>query len=220
LIAAARSTIWIAWVVWSVSAVVSTWRSQHLNVQRVASFTLLRLCPVYLPVSLIGQVHIVKASFILIAQSPCLIQTFAGGSFAIILEAYEPVGRRALITTFSYVYADPIYARRTAATSSCINWRILSYDCAILELLPLKSMHTELYFWRVKTYSSPWYEPMACRLDRQHSSRRKAVEDCSGCNGELHVWFVNVEEDSSRKYILWGIVFWVIYGTLALYCSL
>jgi hypothetical protein len=94
----------------------------------------------YLPVSFIGQIHIVKASFILIAQSSCLIQTFTGGTFAIVLEAYEPVGRWALITTFSYVYANPLYACRTAATAtpSCINGRILPYDCTILELLPVR----------------------------------------------------------------------------------
>ena len=167
-----------------------------MNVQRVASFTLLRLCPVYLPVSLIGQVHVVKAPFILTAQSSCLIQTFAGGSFAIILEAYEPVGRRALITTFSYVYADPTYARRTAATSSCINWRILSYDCTILELLPVRVDAYRVVLLTsenvlVALVRNRWNVVWICSTQVltcvRGSCRRKAVKNCGGCNGELHV---------------------------------
>lgn len=109
-----------------------------MDVQRVARLTLLRLCAIYLSTSMVASVHVIKTLAILIAQGACLIQALASGTFAIILEAYKPVGRWALITTFSFVHANPFHARRTAATSGCINRRILSYDCTILELFPVR----------------------------------------------------------------------------------
>jgi hypothetical protein len=99
---------------------------------------LLRLCTVYLSSSLVACIHVIKTLDILIAQGACLIQALASSTFAIVLEAYELVGRWKLIAPSCSVYTRPFNTEGAAPTIGFIDWSINSLDGTILELFPLR----------------------------------------------------------------------------------
>lgn len=139
-----RATFWVASlvavVIWSVGTDASSdwrgwwgWRISRLDLQRVARFTLLRPCIRYLSSSLIACVHVIKTLVVLIAQGARLIQTLASSTLAIVLEAYEPVGRRTLIAPSCSVYTCSFDAEGTASSSSFIDGGVDALNSTIFE---------------------------------------------------------------------------------------
>jgi len=88
--------------------------------------------------SLIACVHVIKTLAILIAQGACLIQALASSTFAIVLEAYELVGRWKLVASSCSVYTRPFDTEGAAATIGFIDGSINSLNGTILELFPLR----------------------------------------------------------------------------------
>ena len=139
-----RATFWmaslVAVVIWSVGTYASSdwrgwwgWRNSRLDLQRVARFTLLRPCIRYLSSSLIARVHVIKTLAVLIVQGARLIQALASSTLAIVLEAYEPVGRRALIAPPCSVYTSSFDAEGTASSSSFIDGGVDALNSTIFE---------------------------------------------------------------------------------------
>jgi len=98
----------------------------------------LRLCVVYLSISLVASIYFVEALAILIAQGACLIQALASCTLTIVLEAYKPVGRRKMIAPSRSVYTRSFDTQGTASSSSFVDWGVNALDGAILKLSTLR----------------------------------------------------------------------------------
>mmetsp|Transcript_7826 Transcript_7826/g.12232 ORF Transcript_7826/g.12232 Transcript_7826/m.12232 type:complete len:269 (+) Transcript_7826:266-1072(+) len=137
----------VAVVIWSVGTYASSdwswrgwwgWRISRLDFQYVARFTLLRPCTRYLSSSLIAGVHVIKTLAVLIAKGAGLIQALASSTLAIVLEAYEPVGRRTLIAPSCSIYTSSFDADGAASSSSFIDGGVDALNGTIFELSSIR----------------------------------------------------------------------------------
>ncbi len=137
----------VAVVIWSVGTYVSSdwswrgwwgWRISRLDFQYVTRFTLLRPCTRYLSSSLIPGVHVIKTLAVLIARGASLIQALASSILAIVLEAYEPVGRRTLIAPSCSIYTSSFDADGAASSSSFIDGGVDALNGTIFEISSIR----------------------------------------------------------------------------------